>query len=555
MLREADFEPTVDEINIQNFVPRFRKERQEVLGLAFERRDGYVTLLSQSDGHDFDITSSNDVLNWLSQPDDRFIFIRGGQHEIDSLLKWFGPAPFMSEEGEFLPKYGFAVKVGDLKLRVLQNCLFAYKGKRRVKTIYSLQPFYHMSDMLPEEVDSVVVKAFADRLINALYDHNIPFQNLVSPGSLFQSLLVELGLIRNSVTDIPREALRAAMNCYHTNWIAAFVLGYCSKAYDYDITSAYPSQAMSLLSCSPRVGRWIHSRTEQPEAAYGFTYSHVYIEPSVDLSPLLFRRRTIWTGTHRWSPQLNCWGEWLGYVTKEEIDLLRRTGIGKVEVLDGWWFVPEYEVYPFREAINKTLKFREAARGDKFLRNLYKLIGVASQGKLMSCYYVDGELVSSAIWNPVYATSITARNRIKVAEFCLSHLDHVLHVAVDGVLLNAKVPFRGTVGDMSLSYEGESIVASDGEYYLPGRRPGSYLPEVLSSFSDADGYPRVARGWYSLLEGVETGRFDLVGLPRSFGWSKLSDLQHAVRHFPVLPKKCKDLLDKTFVSLFRSIED
>ncbi|KKL87625.1 hypothetical protein LCGC14_1932830, partial [marine sediment metagenome] len=347
-------------------------------------------------------------------------------------------------------------------------------------------------------------------------------------------------------------------NCYHTNWITAVVLGHNAKAYDYDISGAYPFQTSKLLSCSLTDGVWKQSGLYQKDADYGFCY--VQVSQHSYLSPLMFRASCI-PGPYgsRVIKQNNSVGEWTGWLTKDEIDFVR-SNLGHVEILDGWWFFSRTESHPFEIPMRSFYESRLRAidMGDRFASTLCKLVAVAAQGKFISSFPVYGQLAASYMKNAVYAAIVTSSTRLQVAEFCLQHEGNVLNIAVDGVTLDKKVDVPGGWGNFRLesSSEGEEcIIAGDGEYWMPSRN-SIFQRSTLEEFAESKSYEDLSiQGRHTLLE-VSADRiyFDEVGKFRDKRHrSILNNVVGAQRVFTISPSVCADLLTNQYESLPRVI--
>lgn len=556
---EASFKPSLDEVTLRRpFLSRdFLDSEVAIVGLAVERdEEGYAARVDYSDGRAYTFSSASDVLNWLSLDEPYLVrFVRGGQREFDAILKWFGPKVFLSAEGSYLPALGFKVSLGELKVSFRPNAFSVYgKRNRRLSSTYCLAPFYHMSYLLPDDIDCFGVQYFARRLVDGMLKHSVPFSDLKGPGSVFQSILVDSG-VRFGLSTAPPEATALALDCYHTNWLEAFALGHFDDTYDYDVTSAYPYQVSQLVSPAATYGTWVQSRKHVGGAAYGFLRAVVRIPPEVPLSPIMFRNSCSWDGYRR-TRQANVWGEWTGAILAEEEEFIRDRGLGKVEVLDGWWFVPDVVLYPFRAPMAKLFTLRDEAGADKAMATLFKVVAATSQGKFISTYYDRGVVQGGALYEPIFAAAIVGRTRLAVADFCLSYAEDVLRVAIDGVLMGRRVPASGNKkpGSMRLAAQGESIVLGDGEHWMPGRCVGDYIPDALGASQSEAGYYRPVKGYYSLGEGIK-GDFELVGRPKKpFVWVSLASLGRAQRLFPNVPRVSGDLLSNQYHSVMRSVD-
>jgi len=522
----------------------FTDPTRPVVGLVFERdEEGYVRTIFSSDDPPYHIASLADADRWLAKEDERFLFIRGGDSAMDSLLKWYG-GPVSSYDGLRFTYYGSS---GWLSVHT-------YRGGKHgqlVKHVRSLSPFYQRSLMLAEE-DCRGVKAKAERLMHTLYKYDLPFTHLRSVGNIFQSLLLKRRIVTD-VRKIPYGALEMAQNCYHTNWHAAFYLGHFKESWDYDTVSAFPYQTAQLVSSSPTYGDWVQTVERVNGAAYGFMRAVIKVEPS-HFHPVLTRIVSKLVGKGKMVRYRNGWGNWVGYITMEEYDFLRNVG-ARVQVQDAWWFVPKVVVKPFEAPMGYLLGVRKLAksRNDMFLYNLCKLIATTPQGKFISRRTDVGSL--GTLFNPVYAAAITARSRVALALFCLPHSKNVLHIAIDGALLNKYVEPQGLeAGMVRLENSGESIIATDMEYWMPNKPTSAYLKDSLERAGDGSEYVRALRPHYTTIAEAGSEAFSRVGLRDDRSRTgKLEKLEYAQRLFFDLPTKCSDLLEHQYDSEMKQV--
>lgn len=530
----------------------------EVVGLDFEvGADGYCKTIYSSGDPPYVINSSADVLDWLAKEDPRYLFVAKADW-LGPLLKWFGDCVVK----EYLrARMGYRMNFGSVHISYLPSgyasVLFGSKGRKKVRCLY---PFYHMYG-LPPEVDSDSIQYMADRIIKTLRRYDMPFGGLKSPGGILQSYLTRSGMKGVSVGRIPEGALNMAANCYHTMWVVAVVLGYVNKAWDYDISSAFPYHTSQLVACDPVFGRWFQSSLYQKDAAYGFC--KCIIELHAPITPMLFRLRCEYLGFgKRDIKQANWVGKYSGWLTKREIDFIRRNGIGKVEIEDAWWFVASSEFHPFEYSMKEFFGARAEARsiGDKYGQNLCKLVGLTAQGKAMSSFPLFGKLVGGYMRNPIYAADITSATRVQLGEFCLDNWEHLLHVTVDGAVLDAPVDVPGGVGQFrtdSPEAGEECVVARDGQYWMPSRK-SVFQKDTLVEFAEQGKYPdKRVLGRYSLGEvasnkcdfsflGQMRGAIPMIEVAGGEGWLQ--------RNFPEKPSVCSDLLTKQYISFPRSVK-
>ncbi len=101
--------------------------------------------------------------------------------------------------------------------------------------------------------------------------------------------------------------------------------------YDYDMTSAFPRVAAKLYDT--RGCDWVESGEYQPKAIYGYCKGQVTIYDWVMVSPIIYIGEN--------GDSLSATGNWETYLTKGEIDFIRKWGIGEFKIEKGYWAIPK----------------------------------------------------------------------------------------------------------------------------------------------------------------------------------------------------------------------
>ena len=196
-------------------------------------------------------------------------------------------------------------------------------------------------------------------------------------------------------------------------------------AYDYDISSAYPYQ-LATACIDTRLGTWIKTEKYEPDAYYGFCHGIVNI--TSDFSPIIYSK----TNEMSYTPK----GEWETYITKQEIDFIKKYNLGDFEIFDGWWFFPDKIVYPLKKIIEWLYAKKETSKGME--RKIVKRIMSGIWGRTLQ---VDFGETAGEYFNSVWGCEVEVGTRLEVARFILDNklVDHVIHIAVDGVLVDKEV--------------------------------------------------------------------------------------------------------------------
>jgi hypothetical protein len=252
---------------------------------------------------------------------------------------------------------------------------------------------------------------------------------------------------------VPKFAHYFAFQAYHGGRFEVFERGKIGKCTNIDINSAYPYHSADLIDITK--GRWERVTELHERAYYGFYMATVDI-PYHPMPPLAL----YWFGTNIYP----C-GRWTAYFTKEELEAL--DGIGSYEVIAGAEFYPDELVYPFRDAIVNLYDKKKTTPEDDYAYALYKKILNSFYG----CNYEkikqpSGMWKTGILFNPVYATLITANTRLQIWREGMKHLKRVISMATDGILLRGNVSYPKTdaLGEWDVDKSGEAYVLRSGIY-------------------------------------------------------------------------------------------
>jgi len=528
LFAERAYAPSLDEVQLRFRFPAAPVSPTEVVGLYITRTpEGYADKCYQSDHKVWQFPQ--DLEEFLTVPDSRLLFVDGTDRDLEPVLKYLG------EDACRKLLLGGKVSVG--------GALVSYHGSLTVrigklwKRIWSLRPFYP-PNMVPYDDDCYGVQARAIRLVKCLTSLGLPLA-LNSCGAVL-SAVCPLPFM-----DYPIEVADMAYNSYHGGWIESMKLGYFEEAYDYDLASAYPSEAAKLVSASSRHGVWVRSREIIQEAAYGFGLCCIRLDTALPFSPIMLRTRSF---MHLGAPVRavrNPVGAWRGWLTMDEMRFIVQNWLGTVEIEDAWWFIPKVTYYPFESLVKNLNAMRQQAKasGDALAAYISKIVPAALQGKFIQTSLVDGTRVAGTAFNPVYAATITSRVRLKVAALALEDHPHVLAVVVDGLISDKPLPVDRK---WKLEYSGRAVIANHGDYEIEGRATATPLVKVLGDNYYSSSYPLRGPRYISLAEALAGESFELAGRSRPMAYAKVSNV--GKRLWVKLPKICGELLEKQFES-------
>ena len=271
--------------------------------------------------------------------------------------------------------------------------------------------------------------------------------------------------------------LQAALNSYHAGHIEACKLGIFKNIVNYDINSAYPSFTAELYDTS---GVYRHNHEYEPDTAYSFYLVQLEYEND-NLSPL-------WISISNKNYHVN--GNIETWITQPEIEFFINHGFD-VEIKEAHHILKSKDhEQPFKELIHNLYEKRLEAkkRGDS-IQLTYKIILNSIYGVTINVinkqeisdeetdnFIVneDGNLVfykktykASNMYNPLFATYITAQTRAKLFNNFYKHLDKLISINTDGVYLlgGNGVKVSKKLGDYSKKSIDKIMVLGSGRYF------------------------------------------------------------------------------------------
>jgi len=442
---------------------------------------------------------------------------------------------------------------GEAKIQILRNWskrLTFYQACKRAQVTYDANN--HLSIA---QATRSLGKEIQKRL-EIFLNHKV--QDLSTPGILTREVFAR-DTRTVDVTKIPVEALKLAYECLHAPWIEMMAQGYFKDTYDYDIDSAYPNEVAKLIACDSRVGEWVHRDEYVEGAEYGFCRALITVVPALGgVSPIRFRKPT----GRLFSP----FGSWVGFITKDEIDYIDRSKLGKVDIIEGWWFVPRLRVHPFLRSVNRLLEMRDASKkNDPVLAAIMKSISVRVNGHFLQKYQtldtiispVTGreipEFVAGPLFNPVYACTVMTRTKIKLAEISRivqARKGQVLAVTVDGLVSSVSI---GREAGRKLVTRSPAVIASPLIMHLENRSTTTNILAKLWKHPESRTYQLGQRRRITLPEAARANRYDLVG-QYEMAPATLTVGSDISRIWMDIPFRGKELLDRSYYSKQPGIE-
>ncbi len=408
-------------------------------------------------------------------------------------------------------------------------------------SIYGLQQYFPDAET-PATVAELAQQG--NRFLAALAKAQINPRKLTSPIAIYEDALLE-HFHMPTAADVPVEAtgcLDYALKCASRLWISNYQVGHWleGECFDYDLSAAFPFEASRLLDF--RKAQFLFSETERLDAQWGFVRGMVTITSSV--SPLV---TTAKDGTI-----ISPMGTWEDYLTLDEVRAIRKWGIGDFKMLDGWFIKFPFAVKPLSLLMSRLYQQRAL---DPVLDGFSKRVANGLIGKMLEVF-ADGNY--GKYFNPIWHSIVTARVRLRVADFIYSHKveANLIHVGVDGCLLDRDLGLSGAKVMGQWRYKGSepSIVLSPGAVFTPSKHPKgldySTLRNTIAAHPNRSRYEVQLPHRVTLTGAVNDGRLDLLGKERPE--PEFMDLVLAKyeqdRLYDKFPKNGRELLEQRFLS-------
>lgn len=408
--------------------------------------------------------------------------------------------------------------------------LILVKGSYRAR-IYNLKQYFKDETLpaTPQEAAKLGEGMLAELETISVYP-----ESLSSPVTMIIPQLKAMNLPYH--LDCPDEVNIMAEELRGQTWTEAHQLGHWDKTFDYDQTAAYASPLSELLDL--RKGKWIHSIACPAGAVYGFAKANLKI--TSDISPIIYAN----ANRNYFSPK----GSWQDIISKQNIDLIKEYNLGSVDILDGWWWIPQTEEKPLYNLIHQLFDNRSIS---PLLSRICKRMANSIYGKTLEVFKDSGK--PGYFYNPVWGATIEAEVKVKVARFIFdNNLEkNVIHISTDGVLLDKEVaiPEANGMGSWRLDAVSPALVVGSSTVFFSDKRPHQVAyPDAMAMIqADPD-----AEDW-----GMETQRRVTLGdvVLGYEGLGKMLDIHAGFRlpyehdrEFDVVPNSGRDLLSRHFTS-------
>lgn len=468
------------------------KKIRSVHALDTETWQGDIFLIADSDGRYMDKITPKSVINWLfcRKYENSWCFFYNLSYDAEVILKLLGKELF-----RYRKTGNLEFKFGEYRIVYYPSkCLKITKCHHSV-IFYDIAQFYHSNLVtayqanigeLPKEYlefkkkrsefsptyyrrntkqvrdyciqDCKYTKQLCQHWIK-LFHNAFSFypKKWLSSGYLAEKVLINNGVDIPGFDSIPYEIQEMAYRSYYGGRFEILKRGFIGTGSVIDINSAYPyaiTQIPDLLN-----GKWTRQKRIHKDAKIGFFRIRAKIPDCKYIPPFPFRvnHSIIFPS-----------GEFETYVTLQELQACEDTNFYRI--LEGYQFIPNSDIYPYREFIEKLYQKRmELKERNDPLQLPIKII-------LNSIYGKTGQTVNNRIgnlFNPVIFAFITGFCRAQLYNFVRKHdiEKDVVFFATDSICTTKKLDVNSTVlGNFSFDNEADDVfVLQNGFYRFNGK--------------------------------------------------------------------------------------
>ena len=306
-------------------------------------------------------------------------------------------------------------------------------------------------------MDSFLVDRLAKLLIEKFEDFGVYPRKLYSTAYMsyqYFSKKCDYPTVKN-LWENDRGVLDYAMRSYNGGKFEVTEKG-SGYFYEYDIVSAYPAEIALLPSIDHC--RVIWSKKYRRYAKFAFLLCDINI-PYDTFSPVAVKMGT-----------LNIYpvGHYQKVITLPEYDYLISVGCD-LEILNACWIHVDDVSYPFAEEIKRltALKHIYKETGKRLDYITVKIFMNSLYGKFCQLIKQSDGWKASSCWNPIYASYITAKTRIKVSQMQQSYPE-IIAVHTDSLISKKPLPIETSkeLGCFDFECEGNGVVIGSGIYQI-----------------------------------------------------------------------------------------
>lgn len=457
---------------------------KENTGLDTETHKGYVKLICDDSGRFKEIDDFDSILMFLthSRYEKKFNWFFNIKFDFESMIKYLDYSDLLQLYNEHNLEYK------KFELRFISGKFFSILDKNNHHYyFYDMHNFLdtslneaskkYLNDQKTEGMDGNKLntdlgywKENHDKIIEycihdayltkklADYFWQIVYANLkyhpkypFSKGKLSEEYFLQHCDIP-TINNINEKVLETGYSAFKGGRFELLQRGFFDKTFVYDIKSAYPAEIQNLVDYTK--GVWKKTDKLNPDSYSGFYNCSVQgMEPF--FSPFMLKAST-----------LNVYpnGRFMQTFAKREILFIEEHFPNcEIKIKSGFEFYPEMLVYPFKSEINRLYRWKEKEK-DADIKLVIKIILNALYGKTIQ---IAGG-ATGKLFNPLWASEITAGARLKLFELGLQKPDSVIMFSTDGVHATEKlkVPKNPELGEFAFEFEGSGVYIMSDTYHL-----------------------------------------------------------------------------------------
>lgn len=302
-------------------------------------------------------------------------------------------------------------------------------------------------------------------------------------GAVAARLLQREGVHRYRVPDeeFPAPVHDAIMRAYFGGRVEVFLQGELTNCTNYDIRSAYPSEA---LHCPDLTGTWNHSKLYHSAEPYALWLVEWDMPPENYVMPF----------PHRYKKEIRYPSNGKGWYHAKEVRYAMAHYPNHLNVLEGWVYTPSSDVKPFafiREVYAERAKAkREGRASEKALKlGLNSLYGKTAQG---IGYKGRIPRFRSFYW----AGMITSGTRARLFDMAMQDARATVSISTDGIVFSGDpgLELADTLGGLERSEYREFYIAQPG-IYIGVDEEGNEFKKSRGFFLREIDFPDLRAGW------------------------------------------------------------
>lgn len=382
-------------------------------------------------------------------------------------------------------------KYGDYTWKYIPNKMLRISKGRNAITIWDIQSFYgssleyasnkylgkHKLELETKEFTDSYIATNIDKIVEYCVNDAILTRELallflkkirkfrVRPNSLYSIATVGLNYLRKKIRleDINffwrfyPELVKFAWLSYSGGKFEILARGHF-EGYEYDIISAYAYEISKLVGL--KYSKVICSNRYREDADYGFLKVLVDIQTPI-FHPISYKVKKL---------SIYPIGSYPAFITKDEYDYLLTQGI-RLKIEKGYWIIAFKKYYPFKDVINYLVILKEVYKNkDIIVSNIAKAIANSFYGKMSQLIETpENKLKAGIAWNPILASTITARVRIRMSNLQQELRNNCLAVHTDSIVTLKPLDNRylsNRIGGFKLVEQGEGLIILSGVYQI-----------------------------------------------------------------------------------------